>query len=781
MKHCRRIFSIVLALGLTLSTLTGCGTSKVKPEGTTSAPVPITESVVPNPPPAEEPKEPTLDDELQRAQKAGFILDGWLKDMDAPVTFQEYSAITTRFIELWDESRVDEWKEIVKLASEASDEMKREDGFLMLSYAWVMMGYSHDHVSGYIDENLQPEYDIWRDPELINSQMKELSWEYAYFPDGADEKIVYDIFGANYIWGAVCTFPDVMSPVSGKMMFEFDENKSLRLQAPFTRDDAIRSIVRMADYCQVELDPNWRDYISIAEAGTYDRDIITDELLNRESNLPEVKQDKLPTAWKGSGLSVPKNSSGLFHLHFREADIRFLAENGFNFTRLFFDFETLRYPDYPEAWDQINQCELKDLDQLLAWCIKYGVHLQISMIYYQDVNGNSKRDSAMPVSEAEWQVTRSYWEMLAKRYAGISSKYLSFDLCNEIEPLGHGQPDELDFNTAIEGISSVRDVIWNADPERVLLYSFAGNPPEESVDAIAALGIAIGCHSYIPGLIATAQFDYTDTNPYAEVTHPQPVFPMGQICDGHAPLTITGAISGCKLSFHIWTSDNQTSAEIFADGELLETIRIDDGVPGDNGDYYYGDTLYSTDIPEGTKQIDLWIRNGYARPDTIIIEGNGQKVTMMPSDTCDFPDRSDPLPLVVNSDGTYANSEGTAYDMDLIYEKSVKAYHSIAQKYSVGFMVNEFGCFGTGVYWDIDPICAYHEEMLNMMEKYDLGWCYCETYNIFPKHLIILFGNQSQWKGSTVEDITYDFSDHVETIKVCKELLETFRKHTLKE
>lgn len=70
--------------------------------------------------------------------------------------------------------------------------------------------------------------------------------------------------------------------------------------------------------------------------------------------------------------------------------------------------------------------------------------------------------------------------------------------------------------------------------------------------------------------------------------------------------------------------------------------------------------------------------------------------------------------------------------------------------------------------------------MLRMMEKYDLGWCYCETYNIFPKHMIILYGNRSQWTGSTVEEITYDFGDRVETIKVCKELLDGFRKYTLK-
>lgn len=772
MKHSKRIFSVVLALCLSLSTLVGCKTTDI-PQ---TEPTQTTESAVSSPTPVEE---LTLDDELQRAQKAGFIPDGWLEDMDAAVTFREYSAITTRFVELWDKGRLDEWKETVKQASEATDEMAREDGFLMLSYAWVLMGYNHDDVFSFIDSEVNPELDYWSIADE-DSQMKQLSWDYPYFPDALKEEPVYDIYKSNYMWGAVQTFPIVFSPASGKPVFEWNEDFSLRLGDPLTRDEAVRAIVRMADYCQVELDPEWRDYITISEAGTYNKSIITDELLNAESDLPEVTQEKFPSTWKGAGHTAGKSHADQYR-HIKESEIRFLAENGFNFTRLFLDFGTLRYPDYPKDWKQINQSELEDLDQLLAWCIKYGVHLQISMSFYQDVNGNSKYDAAMPVSEAEWDVTRGYWEMLAERYADIPSQYLSFDLCNEIEPLGPEQPEEIDFDTAIEGIVSVRDVIWKADPDRVLLYSFADGAPTQSVDAIAALGVAVGCHCYKPHMTALVGWEYLSTNPYADVVWPQPVFPMGKINDGRTPLIITGAVSGSKLSFHIWTSDNQASAEIFADGQKLETIRLDGGRLGDGDEYYYDDVIYSADIPEGTEQIDLWIRDGYARLDTVIIEGNGQKVTMMPSDIGDYLDQSDPLPLVVNSDGTYTNSENRVYDMDRIYEESVKPYQTIAQKYGVGFMVNEFGCAGTKAHWDVNTVNAYHEEVLNMLEKYDLGWCYCEANNIFPKHLIILYGNNSQWAGATTEDITYDFGGHTETIKVCKELLEVFREHTLKK
>ena len=42
----------------------------------------------------------------------------------------------------------------------------------------------------------------------------------------------------------------------------------------------------------------------------------------------------------------------------------------------------------------------------------------------------------MPENDAEWAIISDYWIMLARRYAGIPSCYLTFDLCNEIEPNG---------------------------------------------------------------------------------------------------------------------------------------------------------------------------------------------------------------------------------------------------------------------------------------------------------------------------------------------------------
>ena len=151
---------------------------------------------------------------------------------------------------------------------------------------------------------------------------------------------------------------------------------------------------------------------------------------------------------------------------------------------------------------------------------------------------------------------------------------------------------------------------------------------------------------------------------------------------------------------------------------------------------------------------------------------------MVPTDTEDYPDRTAPLPLIVSGDGTYTNSENRMIDADYIYETKVKPYQDVAEQYGVGFMVNEFGMFGTGVYWDISTVTAYHETYLEMLERYQLPWCYCETANVWPKHLVILYGERSQWAGATVEEVTVPREDgSADTVKVCRELLEVFRAH----
>lgn len=149
----------------------------------------------------------------------------------------------------------------------------------------------------------------------------------------------------NGIWYLECAYSDV----SGKLPFELDEQMSFRFSQDVSRSEAVTALVRFEESDARILEPD-AVYLFALDAGTYDKAILTDEL---------------PSEWKGTGYTSCKDGGSKYR-DFREEDIAFLAENGFNFTRLALGFSTLRFPDYPEDPYLINENELKDLDQLLA-------------------------------------------------------------------------------------------------------------------------------------------------------------------------------------------------------------------------------------------------------------------------------------------------------------------------------------------------------------------------------------------------------------------------------
>ena len=708
-------------------------------------------------------------EEIDRAISYGLVPGEIQGDYDATITFQQYSQMLTNLIGIWDESRLDEWNETISLAVASDEEMLREDGILATAYAMVLM------------EKNAPEDFFHLDIDAVMEQLDDNgdtpTWDYPLFPTW--EEIGFAWCNSNYMWGGISTCAVLISRVSGQAIYPYDfDGKSAHLQDPLTREEAICAVLRRAETDPAILEPEGT-YVQLADVGTYDKSIITDELLNADSDLPEVTQAHLPSNWKGAGLSCSKNEgSGAGCIDFRETDIKLLADTGFNFTRIFFSFSTLRFPDYPEDGRLVNENELRDLDQLIAWGMEYGVHIQIAMSFYLDEGGNVKTDGSIADNDAEWAIVKDYWTMLARRYAGIPSKHLTFDLCNEIQP-GEGN----DFSYAKDKLGEMVSSIRAADAQRVILHSFQGNPDADWVDAVASLGLAIGCHPYYPQYITTTGYEYAELNVYAEPTWPQPWFPMGNVQDGLVPLIIQGNLSGAELSFHVYDGMEGSEVSVRADGALVETVTLSGGVPAEDGGFYYPEQLYTFVLPDGTGEVEIQVaEGGYARIDTILVKGSMGEVVIVPHDAADYPDRSDPLPLVVLDDGTYTNSEDRMIDGAEIYRVDVEPYQEIAARYGVGFMVNEFGIFGSNVYWDIGVVAAYHDTVLQMLTEQNIGWCYCELYNSVPKHLVLMPAGgvtEFQWSNATEESVTVtcESGERWEYI-VNRELMDVFQKYT---
>lgn len=195
------------------------------------------------------------------------------------------------------------------------------------------------------------------------------SWNYPLFPTW--EETGFEWCGSNYLWGGVFTCAIKQSKISGKAIYPFEpDDDQGYMQSALTRRDAIAAVLRLGELDAALLEPDG-EYISVADVGVYDKTIITDALLSAPSNLTEPTQSVLPSKWKGAGLSSSKNRVEEYK-GFSEGDIRLLSDNGFNFTRVFFGFETLRFPDFPEDGRLVNENELRDLDQLIAWGIEHA-------------------------------------------------------------------------------------------------------------------------------------------------------------------------------------------------------------------------------------------------------------------------------------------------------------------------------------------------------------------------------------------------------------------------
>lgn len=707
-------------------------------------------------------------DEVSRAISYGLVPEEIQEDYDTGITFRQYSQMLTNLISIWDKSRLGEWEKTIALAAESDEEMQREDGILATAYAMVLM--EQNAPENFFHLNIDPVM------EQLDSNGDTPTWDYPLFPGWEETGFAW--CDGNYMWGGLTTCAVMISQVSGQAIYPYDfDGKSAHLQDPLTREEAICAVLRLGELSPATLEPEGV-YMQLSDVGTYDKGIITDDLLNAESNLPEVTQAQLPTEWKGAGLGSSKNDGGsTFCTDFRETDIKFLADNGFNFARIFFSFSTLRFPDYPEDGRLVNENELRDLDQLIAWGIEYGVHIQIAMSFYLDEGGNDKTDGSIASNDVQWAIVQDYWTMLARRYAGIPSRYLTFDLSNEVQPQAGD-----DFSYAADKLGELVASVRAADAQRVLLYSCDLN----WVETTASLGLAVGCHAYYPKYIATTGYEYAEQNPYAEPTWPQPWFPMGMVQDGAVPLVIQGNLSGAELSFHVWDGMEGTEISVRADGAPLETVTLSGGTPTEDGNFQYFEQLHTMTLPQGTSEVEIQIsEGGYAKIDTIIISGEMGDVVMVPHDIGDYPDRSEPLPLIVRDDGTYTNSEDRMIDGAEIYRVDVKPYQDIAAQYGVGFMVNEFGIFGANVNWDNDVVVAYHDTVLQMLSEQNIGWCYCELYNAVPKHLTLMpvvGGTEFQWRDATVESVTVT----CESGETCEyltnaELMDVFKQYTLQD
>lgn len=743
----KRLLSIFLATAMLLSLAACAGTgddASDNPEGTAAS----------GPSGAPGPGGDDFDAPVfARAKSYGFVPEDLWENPDEVITMSDLCRLLSGVVALSGEEKLERWNELAAFAIPSRNTVQRDEAILAIFEAAIALGV---HVnSGLGDggrglwwETLSPpEQDWWEGA----------SWDYPDFPNWDDN--VSNWVGAEMgVFSSAVNFAQMHWSIKDlSYMFPPDENWTFDFGRDVTRKDAIRAVTVFAESDSVILDCA-AEYVTLSEAGTYDPTIITAELLNRPTGLPRPSRDQLPASWRGAGLSNRKDAQHPY-VDFRESDIRILAENGMNFTRVFFDFRTLQYPYTNERDDEVNLIELRELDQLIAWGMEYGVHIQIcsfGFLGYQSTGGNSYKE----LSGAEWDLFRDYWEMLAKRYVGIPSTYLSFDLLNEWDPR---EEDLFAYNAHMFG--EIARAVWAADEDRVVLCSFAGETELSYIEEIAAQGIALGFHPYQPWQIAIriGGWGYL-----AEPEWPLPWF--GSVMDPGESITVSGDIGGGTL--RIYTMENACFL-VYADGVLYETIERENARTLTVGDIE-NSMLYETQIPEGTKTLVLASGEDHGRYiwfHGLELEKDGAVQGVMPHDWHRVNIHG--ASLYVDENG-WSSADGRVYDAEAVYQDSIAPILEIAERYHVGAMANEMAPFGDD---DLgESAYLYVDDMIAMLEAHGLGWCYNEMIGFIEAFAGDSFG----YKDSPVGYVTYEYEDgRAESYWICEKMLDVLRKHTI--
>jgi endoglucanase len=231
--------------------------------------------------------------------------------------------------------------------------------------------------------------------------------------------------------------------------------------------------------------------------------------------MTSIKYNKLPR-WRGFNLLEMFTilSTGKF----REDDFRWIADWGFNFVRI---------PACYTLWIknddtyQLDEPMLERMDQIVRWGSQYGIHVCINFHRAPGYSVNPERREPYNLwkDEAALDAFCFHWQTFARRYKGISSNDLSFNLVNEPAQIDPATMTRQDHERVIRRTEAV---IHQEDPERLVIidgFNWANDPFPE----LASLPIAQSCRAYLPMGVSHYQASWVGGEKWVE-----PQWPGGQ-------------------------------------------------------------------------------------------------------------------------------------------------------------------------------------------------------------------------------------------------------------
>ena len=215
---------------------------------------------------------------------------------------------------------------------------------------------------------------------------------------------------------------------------------------------------------------------------------------------------KLPR-WRGFNL-LEKFNAGR-NKPFMESDFEWMAEWGFDFVRLPMDYRC--WTDSNDPY-KLDEKVLGEIDQAVQFGREHGVHVDLNLHRAPGYTVAQPPEKLNLWSDEEAQKQFDFqWSQFARRYRGIPSSQLSFDLVNE--------PAQIDAQTYAKVARRVVQAIRSVDPGR-LVISDGLQWGREPLFELADLGVAQSTRGYDPMQVSHYQASWVGGQGWAEPTWP---------------------------------------------------------------------------------------------------------------------------------------------------------------------------------------------------------------------------------------------------------------------
>ena len=480
----KRITALFLALVMLLS-LTACGSSAPAPTEAPAA-APVTEATTE--PTAEPTTEPTLSpeemlynslpDRMKQAVDVGIVELSQLEDLNRIVTVGEAAEMLQKaFVhrtgvesktlndlmaspdystrnatrgwilnipgladtELVKGNQYKDYEQWMKLSNKEGGEHLWYD-FRHRTHAAdmeILSTETYDFVltadgNSYVDKpGVMPAQDYSRLKELMKS-------DFLYGPCEKDKRFS-DI--SEYAFS-------VYDQTNGCKFITF-EDECINPDTELTLEAAVEHALVYRNYPNLMAYPT---FVAPEDVGSFNPEIITADLLEKETGLPTPSCQNLPKEWHGTVMDDFQyiDSNSLMHTDYGiyEYEIQKVKEAGFNFISLNLDFSWLQenmlndesLEKYENSFGGLVAKEdvgklslerLEQLDKVIALCMQYDIHVNLRCTAVPDMNYGVNMGMHYQISRnADKYGDRlaQMWQAIARRYAQIPNEYLSFTL-----------------------------------------------------------------------------------------------------------------------------------------------------------------------------------------------------------------------------------------------------------------------------------------------------------------------------------------------------------------